>query len=116
MARLVKKGHIFHTRSDTEVIVHLYEEEGENCFERLRGMFAIAIWDARNGKLLLARDRVGKKPLFYFNDGSRIAFASELKAVLEVPGVPREIDPEAVSDYFSFLYIPAPKSIFTSRG
>ena len=110
--QLVKKGHIFHTRSDTEVIVHLYEEEGENCFERLRGMFAIAIWDARNRKLLLARDRVGKKPLFYFNDGSRIAFASELKAILEVPGVPREIDPEAVSDYFSFLYIPAPKSIF----
>ena len=92
---LVKKGHVFKTRSDTEVIVHLYEEEGENCFERLRGMFAIAIWDARNRKLLLARDRVGKKPLFYFYDGSRIAFASEMKAILEVPGVPREIDPRS---------------------
>jgi asparagine synthase (glutamine-hydrolysing) len=109
---LVKKGHIFKTRSDTEVIVHLYEEEGERCFERLRGMFAIAIWDARNRKLLLGRDRVGKKPLFYFYDGSRIAFASEMKAILKVPDVPREIDPQAVSDYFSFLYIPAPKSIF----
>jgi asparagine synthase (glutamine-hydrolysing) len=109
---LVRKGHTFKTRSDTEVIVHLYEEEGENCFQRLRGMFAIAIWDARNRKLLLARDRVGKKPLFYFYDGSRIAFASEMKAILEIPGVPREIDPEAVSDYFSFLYVPAPKSIF----
>ena len=109
---LVKKGHVFKTRSDTEVIVHLYEEEGENCFKRLRGMFAIAIWDARNRKLLLARDRVGKKPLFYFYDGRRIAFASEMKAILEIPGVPREIDPEAVSDYFSLLYIPAPKSIF----
>lgn len=109
---LVKKGHVFKTRSDTEVIVHLYEEEGENCFKRLRGMFAVAIWDARNRKLLLARDRVGKKPLFYFYDGCRIVFASEMKAILEIPGVPREIDPEAVSDYFSFLYIPAPKSIF----
>ena len=109
---LVKKGHTFKTRSDTEVIVHLYEEEGEKCFEKLRGMFAIAIWDARNRKLVLARDRVGKKPLFYFYDGSRIAFASEMKAILEVPNVSRDIDPQALSDYFSFLYIPAPKSIF----
>jgi len=111
---LAKKGHIFKTRSDTEVIVHLYEEEGERCFERIRGMFAIAIWDSRNRKLILARDRVGKKPLFYFYDGSRIAFASEMKAILEVPNVSREIDLEAVSDYFSYLYIPAPKSIFKS--
>src|SRR5215467_3832776 len=109
---LVKKGHIFKTKSDTEVIVHLYEEAGENCFEYLRGMFAIAIWDGRNQKLVLARDRVGKKPLFYFFDGYRIAFASEMKAILRIPNVPREIDPEAVADYFSFLYIPAPKSIF----
>ena len=111
-ASLVKRGHVFKTKSDTEVIVHLYEEEGENCFQALRGMFAIAIWDARSQRLLLARDRVGKKPLFYFNDGSRIAFSSELKAILEVPGVVRRIDPEAVSDYFSFLYVPAPKTIF----
>src|SRR4029450_12092250 len=75
-------------------------------------MFASAIWDSRNRKLILARDRVGKKPLFYYYDGSRIAFASELKAILQVPDVPREIDPEAVADYFSFLYVPAPKSIF----
>ena len=109
---LVKKGHTFKTRSDTEVIAHLYEEEGEACFQHLRGMFAIAIWDGRNRKLLLARDRVGKKPLFYFYDGSRIAFASEMKAILKVPDVPREMDIEAVSDYFSLLYIPAPKSIF----
>jgi asparagine synthase (glutamine-hydrolysing) len=109
---LIKKGHVFKTRSDTEVIVHLYEEEGESCFGRLRGMFAIAIWDTRNRKLILARDRVGKKPLFYHYDGSRLSFASEMKAILEVPAVRREIDPEAVADYFSFLYIPAPKSIF----
>jgi asparagine synthase (glutamine-hydrolysing) len=110
--QLINKGHLFKTRSDTEVVVHLYEEEGENCFQRLRGMFAIAIWDARNRKLLVARDRVGKKPLFYSFDGARIAFASEMKAILKVPGVSLEIDPQAVSDYFSFLYIPAPKSIF----
>src|SRR5262249_2606093 len=109
---LVNQGHTFKTRSDTEVIVHLYEQEGEKCFERLRGMFAIAIWDARRRKLFLARDRVGKKPLFYFHGNSRLAFASEMKAILRVPGVPRDIDPQAVSDYFSFLYIPAPKSIF----
>jgi asparagine synthase (glutamine-hydrolysing) len=109
---LETRGHQFKTRSDTEVIVHLYEEEGDRCFERLRGMFAIAIWDGRKRKLVLGRDRVGKKPLFYFYDGSRIAFASEMKAILQVPGVSRDIDPQAVSDYFSFLYIPAPKSIF----
>ncbi len=111
-AELTKKGHIFKTRSDTEAIIHLYEEKGEHCFQYLRGMFAIAIWDGRGRKLLLARDRVGKKPLFYFFDGSRIMFASEMKAILEVPDVPREIDLKALADYFSLLYIPAPKSIF----
>jgi asparagine synthase (glutamine-hydrolysing) len=110
--QLVKKGHSFKTRCDTEVIVHLYEEEGEKCFEKLRGMFAIGIWDRRKQKLILGRDRVGKKPLFYFYDGSRIAFASEMKGLLALPNIPREIDLEAMADYFSFLYIPAPKSIF----
>jgi asparagine synthase (glutamine-hydrolysing) len=109
---LAGKGHTFTTRSDTEAIVHLYEEEGERCFERLRGMFAIAIWDGRQRKLVLARDRIGKKPLFYFYDGSRLGFASEMKALLKMPNVPRELDLEAISDYFSLLYIPAPKSIF----
>jgi asparagine synthase (glutamine-hydrolysing) len=109
---LAAKGYRFKTRSDTETIVYLYEELGEECFARLRGMFAIAIWDARNHTLVLARDRVGKKPLFYAYDGSRIVFASELKAILQVPGIAREIDLEALSDYFSLLYVPAPKSIF----
>jgi asparagine synthase (glutamine-hydrolysing) len=109
---LLQKGHRFRTRSDTEVIVHLYEEEGEACFERLRGMFTVALWDENTRKLLLARDRVGKKPLFYLWDGRRIVFASEMKAILQVPEVPRDIDLEALSDYFSFAYIPAPKSIF----
>ncbi len=109
---LVRKGHIFKTRSDTEVIIHLYEEKGEECFQYFRGMFAMAIWDEKHKKLLLARDRVGKKPLFYFYDGDRIVFASEIKAILKAPDIPREIDLEALSDYFSFLYIPVPKSIY----
>jgi asparagine synthase (glutamine-hydrolysing) len=109
---LVKKGHIFKTRSDTEAIIHMYEEKGERCFEDFRGMFAIVIWDERKKKLLLARDRVGKKPLFYFYDGSKIVFASEIKAILKVPDITLEIDLEALSDYFSFLYVPAPKSIY----
>ena len=108
------KGHQFKTRSDTEVIVHLYEEKGEECFRELRGMFAIAIWDQRKKQLLLARDRVGKKPLFYCHDRSGVAFGSEIKAILQVPGVSRDIDLQALSDYFSFLYVPAPKSIFKS--
>lgn len=111
---LLEKGHTFKTQSDTEVIVHLYEERGEACFSLLRGMFAIVIWDKRNQTLLLARDRVGKKPLFYNYDGKRVIFGSEMKAILEVPGVPRDLDFEALSDYFSLLYIPAPKSIFRS--
>ncbi len=109
---LVKKGHTFKTRSDTEVIVHLYEERGEQCFQELRGMFALAIWDRRERKLLLSRDRVGKKPLFYTYDGKRALFGSEMKAILADPDISRDVDLEAVSDYFSLLYVPVPKSIF----
>jgi asparagine synthase (glutamine-hydrolysing) len=107
-------GHRFSTHSDTETIVHLYEEYGEKCFERLRGMFAIALWDSRERKLLLARDRVGKKPLYYAADGRRIVFGSELKAILPVGDLDLAVDPEALSDYFSFGYIPAPKTIYRS--
>ncbi len=109
---LSAKGHHFSTHSDTETIVHLYEECGEECFARLRGMFAIALWDSRQRKLLLARDRVGKKPLFYSADDKRIIFGSELKALLAADNLPREIDREALCDYFSFGYIPAPKTIY----
>lgn len=111
-SRLESKGYVFQTKSDTEVIIYLYQEIGEACFQELFGMFAIAIWDARNRQLLLARDRIGKKPLFYLYDGQRCVFASEMKAILELPGISREIDLEALSDYFSLLYVPAPKSIF----
>src|SRR5579862_3748662 len=105
-------GHHFRTRSDTETIVHLYEELGEECFAQLRGMFAIALWDAKKRKLLLARDRIGKKPLFYSWDGRRLVFGSEMKALWPAGNVGRDIDLEALSDYFSYLYVPAPKTIY----
>jgi asparagine synthase (glutamine-hydrolysing) len=109
---LKEKGHNFRTRCDTETIIHLYEEKGEDFLKELRGMFAIALWDARNKKMILARDRLGKKPLYYFLDKDRIIFASELKAILCDQTVQKEIDPTGLSDYLSFLYVPAPKTIF----
>jgi asparagine synthase (glutamine-hydrolysing) len=108
------KGHVFKTRSDTESVVHGYEEWGEQVFERLRGMFALAVWDSRQKRLVIARDRIGKKPLYYLSDRSRLAFASELKALLELPGVSRDIDPRALDCYMSFGYVPSPFSIFKS--
>ena len=109
---LISKGHRFRTRTDTEVLVHLYEEEGEEFVQRLRGMFAIALWDGRAHKLFLYRDRLGIKPLHYwFKDGT-LLFASEIKALLEYPEVSREISLSALSDYLSFLYIPTPKTIY----
>jgi asparagine synthase (glutamine-hydrolysing) len=110
--RYLSSGHKFRTRSDTETIVHLYEELGEACFAELRGMFAIALWDARKKKLLLARDRLGKKPLYYSWDGGRLVFGSEIKALWPAGGLSKEINLEALSDYFSYLYIPAPKTIY----
>jgi asparagine synthase (glutamine-hydrolysing) len=106
------KGHRFATDCDTEVLVHLWEEEGERFVERLRGMFAIALWDKRRQRLLLARDRFGIKPLYYRHVGGELSFASELKAMLEQPGFSRQIDPQAVSAYLAFNSIPAPLTIF----
>ena len=113
-AELEARGCRFTTQSDTEVIVHGYLEYGVACFERLHGMFAIAIWDARERSLLLARDRFGEKPLFYDDDGKRIAFASELKSLLQVPGFRRDVDADAVQSYVCFGYVPSPSSIFGS--
>ncbi len=110
--KYLNTGHTFRTRSDTETIVHLYEELGEECFAQMRGMFAIALWDTRKRRLLLARDRIGKKPLFYSWDGKRLLYASEMKAILAADNSKRDIDIEAMSDYFSFLYEPAPKTIY----
>ncbi len=106
------RGHRFATDCDTEVLVHGYEEWGEAFVERLRGMFAIALWDKRRRRLLLARDRFGIKPLYYRHADGGLSFASELKAMLEQPGFSREIDPKAVAAYLAFNSIPAPLTIF----
>jgi asparagine synthase (glutamine-hydrolysing) len=105
-------GHEFRTQSDTEVIVHLYEEMGANCVTKLRGMFAIALYDAKRDALLLARDRVGKKPLFYAQCGGRLFFGSEIKALLAAAPELAEVDPEGVLQFFYFGYIPDPHSAF----
>ncbi len=111
---LIARGHRFATRSDTEVMVHLYEEVGARLPEYLNGMFALAIWDDRRQELFLARDRFGKKPLYYSTTvpGYRLCFASELKALHEVPGFDRSVNPEAVADFLSLGYIPDPKTIY----
>ncbi len=110
-AGLRARGHQLRTRCDTEVIVHLYEEHGEDFVHRLNGMFAIALWDARRRKLVLVRDRLGIKPLYWHDDGGRVIFGSELKAVLAA-GVDRRIDLCALTDYLTFGHVPAPRSIF----
>ena len=110
--RLEGAGHRFKTHSDTEVIVHLYEDEGADVFSHLNGMFAIAIWDSKRRQLVLGRDRLGQKPLVYSQASQRLLFASELKAILKIPGVSREIDFNAVDDYLAYQYVPHPYTIF----
>jgi len=110
---LLARGHKLRTRTDTETIAHLYEDEGERCVERLRGMFAFAIWDRRERRLFLARDRVGKKPLYYALAGRTLVFGSEIKSLLQHPGVKREINLQAISDFLSFGYVPDPATAFT---
>jgi asparagine synthase (glutamine-hydrolysing) len=112
MDELRGRGHSFSTHCDTEVLVHLYEERGPRFVEELRGMFAVAIWDARHGRLLLARDRFGIKPLYYRVADGSLSFASELKALLGQPGFSREIDHEALEAFLTFNSIPAPLTIF----
>jgi asparagine synthase (glutamine-hydrolysing) len=110
--QLVREGHILHTDCDTEVLPHLYEESGERLAERLHGMFAIAVWDDVRGRGVLARDRMGKKPLYYIADGEALFFASEIKSLLEVPGFERRIDLEALHHYLGYKHVPHPLSIF----
>jgi asparagine synthase (glutamine-hydrolysing) len=111
-AELIQLGHVFVTSSDTETVVHAYEQWGEACVEYFRGMFAFAIWDARRQRLFLARDRFGKKPLFFCEHEGSLIFASEVKAILTVPGVEAAVDLDSVWDYFSFRYAPAPGTLF----
>jgi asparagine synthase (glutamine-hydrolysing) len=110
--RLEGSGHHFRTAGDSETIVHLYEDEGVDFVKHLEGMFAIALWDANRRQLVLARDRLGKKPLVYRHEAERLLFASELKSLLEVPGIPREIDPTALDEYLAYQYVPHPNTIF----
>ncbi len=109
---LVERGHRFRGASDTEMILHLYEERGDEVPSLLRGMFAFGLYDRPHRRLLLARDRLGKKPLYYHDDGRRLVFASELKALLLDPSVPREVDEAALADYLTLQYVPSPATIF----
>ncbi len=109
---LKKRGHRFYTKSDTEVIVHLYEEYGEDCVKKLRGMFAFAIWDEKKEKLFLARDRLGIKPLYYFSHNRELLFASTIKSIFQSSKIGREVNLRALDYYLTFLYVPAPETMF----
>ena len=109
---LEKSGHRFRTASDTEVLVHLYEKYGKSCAQKLEGMFAFALWDSGKRQLLAARDQLGIKPFYYCVNGSRLAFASELKALMPVPLLGRKINPDAIAAYLRLLYIPSPMTAF----
>ena len=118
---LLRRGHRFATEGDTEVIVHLYEEMGPRCVEALHGMFGLAVWDQGERRLLLARDRAGKKPLYYAERAGALSFASELGALMEDPEIPRDPDPAALDAYLAYRWVPAPASAFaacaqTARG
>lgn len=110
-AQLERRGYRFRTRSDTEALLHAYEAYGEDCVHHLEGMFAFAIWDAAERRLLLARDRMGEKPLYYYAGADTLVFGSELRALLAHPAVPRELSLESLSRYLAFEYVPAPYSI-----
>jgi asparagine synthase (glutamine-hydrolysing) len=109
---LLARGHVFRSRTDTEVIIHLYEEHGTDCLKYLRGMFAFAIWDAKRRRLFMARDRVGIKPLYYCRNQNALYFASELKAVIADAEVPREINHAAIRQFLSFHYVPGEDTLF----
>ncbi|MCD4783717.1 MAG: asparagine synthase (glutamine-hydrolyzing) [Candidatus Eremiobacteraeota bacterium] len=108
-----KKGHKFHTSTDVEVIAHLYEEYGNDFIKKLDGMFGLALWDINKKKLILARDRMGIKPLFYYEKDGVLAFGSEIKTIMKIPGIDDLMDTTALYDYFSYNYIPAPRSIYS---
>jgi asparagine synthase (glutamine-hydrolysing) len=110
--RLAARGHRFLGHSDTEALLHLYEDHGTGLFADLRGMFAFGLFDRGRGRLLLGRDRLGIKPLYYHDDGRRLAFASELKALMIDPSVPREVDEEALAAYLTFQFVPGPRTIW----
>ncbi len=109
---LIRRGHTFASRTDTEVILHAYEEYGTEAVHKLRGMFAFALWDSRRRWLWLVRDRIGIKPLYYHQAGGKLVFASEIKAILEDRSIPREVNHQALYDYLGFEFVPAPETMF----
>lgn len=109
---LLQAGHVFKTRSDTEVILHGYEEWGTDCVQRFNGIFAFAIWDSKNDRLFIARDHLGVKPLYYAVVGQRVLFASEIKSLLQDPGCPKQVDLEALGQLFTLRYVPSPRTLF----
>jgi len=111
-SELEKNGHLFKSKSDTETILHAYEQWGTECLNHLRGMFAFAIWDSNLQRLFMARDRLGKKPLVYFRQNGHFSFASEIKALLEIPGVERNVNASALHHYLTYQYVPSPDTIF----
>lgn len=111
-AELESHGHQFKTKSDTEVIVHAYEQWGQDCVKRFNGMFAFALWDGRKRELFIARDHLGIKPLYHVTIGSKLVFASEIKCLLSHPGCPRAVDPDSLAELFTFRYVPSPKTLF----
>ena len=108
---LIGLGHQFKTRTDTEVIIHAYEEWGTECLNRLNGMFAFAIWDTRLRSLFLARDHLGVKPLYYTTIGTQLLFASEIKSLMQHPGFVRDVDLQSLSELFTFRCVPSPKTL-----
>src|SRR5438094_459710 len=111
-SKLEARGHRYRTQSDTETIIHLYEEYGRDCVQHLRGMFAFAIWDRRSRRLFIARDRLGIKPLYYFYDGTKFVFGSEIKAILAYPGIKPEFNKNTLAEYLAFGYIAGPETMF----
>src|SRR5262249_29684968 len=107
-ARLLTLGHRFQTDSDTEVIAHAYEQYGDSCVSHLEGMFGFAVWDAAQQTLLLARDRMGEKPVYYYAGPNTFVFGSDLRALLEPPDVPRQLDLRSLSRYLAYEYVPTP--------
>src|SRR5207244_1288946 len=112
-AELEAKGHVYRSHTDTETIIHLYEEEGPACVERLHGMFAFAIWDERRGELFLARDRLGIKPLYFAQLAGGFVFASEIKSILKHPSIVADLDEEAFDHYLTFACMQAPMTLFS---
>ena len=111
---LQRAGHVFRTRSDTEVIVHAWEQWGSACVSRFNGMFAFALWDHRERQLFIARDHLGVKPLYWTIIDGQLVFASEVKALLAHPGCPREVDMTALHELFTYRYVPSPRTLCAS--